>query len=121
MIPASPLGCICELMFAGLTMAKKKEKKTSLPSSEEDGPQRQNCYTSRQCRTARAEKKTFFAVSALWIEGNLSRLSLCNAKTLPMLTQASTVSSSRLFCPLTSKPNTPNPPPSTYIPMPCCH
>lgn len=99
--PPIPPGRFCELMLAGLTPKKSQRNR---PPAEwlTDWPLKHNSYTSIQ-----KEEKTqeaFFAVSALWIEGNLSGLPLCDTKTSPTSTPLSSFLSSLSHPPSCSPP-----------------
>lgn len=75
-----------------------------------------NFTTNKETR----RRDTFFAVSALWIEGNLSGLPLCDTKTLPM--SSSPPPHLLAFCLFSHlfllPPSLPSHPPN---PPPCCH
>ena len=84
---AAPGGGMLLRVNVGWTYAEEIAKKLS-PLSGKDWPLRRNRYTSPQRQTEQKKKKNnkkqqeaFFAVSALWIEGNLSGLPLRDTET----------------------------------------
>lgn len=109
----SPPGCFCELMLE--TVPAKRQRLASETTR----------YTSRRTKRGgnTGKQDAFFAVSALWIEGNLSGLPLCDTKTLPMSTPslAFCLSSHLFILPPIPSSSPQTPPPPTTPPPPCCH
>lgn len=79
--PPLPPGCFCELTLAGLT--PKKYQRNCPRWTAKTGLWNITVLYFNTTTDKTRRKQAFFAVSALWMEGNLSGLPLCDTKNSP--------------------------------------